>query len=557
MNDNSYNQFIVYSAHIERNALLGQNYYSISVNIKAASTIDANLICEVLDSTKEENIIRAKESGYIKTITFKGDRIYAIALYDSGLLEEIPINTYTNKELNFEREEGYELKYEIGDHFLKDNVLATKRVKDTGRLTALMDFAPLLINNRHYIPMYIEEYDKDTDSFVLRGYIGTDDKISVNNRIMITNGIYDDDGTQNTNLSMPYRNLEGAFYIFYKDETTNIPHTMTNFKMIESHTLTNIASFNTAIDGAFNLIQQIDYVRSVVDFKPYDGGEIDPETELNNFLIFDNTTLNIKDSKGNIIAIYNEDDNVFYSTITEKTVVATPLEKDPDTGQIISINYTLTEVPVSIPVTPAFSIVVDEIPMISAIWAKISSNFTFFINKITKIYSVLQEEYLLLENNFGIDLKFYNTYGRANNFKVGLGKERVILDRVNSSLRFGAYFTSVSNLESRLMELKYYIKEYVEAINYNASSGQSVYIHNLTADCMKNIDGLGYMEWYGINIFDHGVQTIEAMSDLEIQEFESTSYIPEFLNINSIVSANGDMIPDINITILNDNVNGA
>lgn len=557
MNDNSYNQFIVFSASIERNALLGQNFYSITMNIKSASTIDPELICKVNDSTDIENQIRAKDSGYIKAVIYKGERIYAIVVYDNGSLEEIPINTYTNKDKNFTREIGYTLKYEVGDHFLKDNVLAVKKVEDSGRLTCLIDFEPLLISNQHYIPMYIEEYNKDTDSFVLRGYIGTDDKITANNRIVITNGIYDDDGVQNTNLSMPYKDLSGVFYIFYKDETTNIPHTMTNFKMVESHTLTNITSFSTAIDGPFNLIQQIDYVRSVVDFVPYDGKDMKPETELNSFLTFDSNTLNIKDSKGEIIAIYNEEDDVFYSTIVENTVVAIPKEIDHDNGIISSIEFSLIEVPVSIPEKPAFSITVDEIPVVSAIWSKISNNFKFFINKIAKIYSILQDEYLLLENNFGIDLKFYNTYGKASNFKVGLGKERVILDRVNSSLRFGAYFTSVGNLETRLMELKYYIKEYIESINYNATAGQSVYIHNLTADCMKNIDGLGYMEWYGINIYDHGVQTIEAMSDLEIQEYYSSSYIPEFLNINSIVSANGSMIPDISITVLNDNVNGA
>lgn len=482
VNDESSAQFITYTAKIERNAILGKNYYTITTYIKPVSDLDPESVIKKIDSEDEDSYIRASMNGKVTKMEFVSDRVIATIRYEDDTTLEIPINSYTNKDLNFEIEDGYNIQYDVGDEFLKDSIIAIKKPHDLGVIHAIIDIPKLLLANNHHIPMYVEDYDEEANAYKLCAYIATDDMITTEGNMSITNGIYTNDGDHDMNVSIPYRNITLVFHIFYKDSVINIPHPYGAVAEINSHTLTNSCTLHTELEGFLNLIQQIDYVRSVVSFLPYNASD---ETA---------------------------DPSIFYVSI-------------------------------------------DEVPVVSAKWIKNNTNFHYCVDKITKIYRILQDIYLLLENGFGLDMKFYNTYGRAKFFEVGINKERQTLDTVNSSMRFGVYLKSISYSDDILRRLRLYIKEKVELINYESTKNQGIYIMSLISDCTREFDEIGYMEWYGFNEYDYGVQTIESVSDTILAENRILKYIPEFININMIDDGNGNTLPDIHITILNTELN--
>lgn len=136
----------------------------------------------------------------------------------------------------------------------------------------------------------------------------------------------------------------------------------------------------------------------------------------------------------------------------------------------------------------------------------------------------------MLENNFGIDFKFFNTYGPSKTFKIGRKKEK--LNNVNISIKMGYRPKAGSNTalaEYLVDSTKYYIE--------NMNNIEGLHISNLIrflSDKYKN--EVEFIEFIGINDYDSTYQYIEKDSkSIEIDT------VPEFININS--DKNGD--PDI------------
>lgn len=196
-----------------------------------------------------------------------------------------------------------------------------------------------------------------------------------------------------------------------------------------------------------------------------------------------------------------------------------------------------------------FYIDIDEMPVAKANWCKSYSNFKYLVETMYNNYLKLYEVYFLLENDFGIDFKFFNTYGKAKFFKVGINNDKEILDSVNCSFSFGVYLKSVGSSYVFLEKFKTFVKEYVESINSITSEGQSIYILNMIAEIKSEFPEIGYIEYYGFNKYDHWAQKIEGYSELQISQLGIRDYIPEFINIQSI--EDGDkMVPKIDVTLL-------
>ena len=62
-----------------------------------------------------------------------------------------------------------------------------------------------------------------------------------------------------------------------------------------------------------------------------------------------------------------------------------------------------------------------------------------------------------LRNETGLDIKFYNTYGRSKNFIIGEGLD--VLDTVNLRLSFDMWFVDGTDLVNAIPEVKRYIKK--------------------------------------------------------------------------------------------------
>ena len=161
---------------------------------------------------------------------------------------------------------------------------------------------------------------------------------------------------------------------------------------------------------------------------------------------------------------------------------------------------------------------------------------------IFNFMSILEKQYVYMDdildkktNNYSVDLKFYNTYGRSRNFRIGENNQ--ILDTVNCRLGFRiALHAGVD--DEILNSIKIFIKDYVEDINTNGLNG--IYISRLIKDVSENFDCIRYMIFTGINGYDASVQNIENITiDMEnMTKEERINFVPEFLNIE---------IEDINI----------
>lgn len=465
VNDKSKMQFIAYNIHIYRNSILGDSFYTISLECLPASPIEVSDIIDI-PIEDETSIIRASENGYYAGSAYDGERIFAKFIYDDGDMLELPINSYIDQDSKISS--GYDIKFNIGSRVVKGDIIAKKKVCDKLTVRAILDFKGVLIDNEHYIPLYIEEYDSENNSYTFRGYFGTDDMITRRSTVNITNGIYDKNGAHDENITIPMGNLMPEVHIFYNNTDANFVHGMENIKYTEGLTLTNTYSMNTVM-GYLNIIQQVDYIRSTVSFIP---GE-----ESTDFIID-----------------------------------------------------------------------IDEVPVVGAKWIKEINNFEYCVNKLSNIYSALQNTiHPLLENGYSIDMKFYNTYGKSRFFKVGIANTSEDLDTVNCSLRFGLCLNSISNTDTILTKIREYIKQQIESIN-NTNKYQNIYIMNLIYSCKQEFPEISYMEWYGVNSYDYGIQKIECVNDISTQ---SPKFIPEFININSILLSSGVSIPDINLKLLN------
>lgn len=480
INDDSIVQFIGSNLQVYRNSINGENFYKFSLTISPTSEIDTSKIIEIpSEETDDDYYIRAEENGKVVSITYTDGMVVCVIEYVSGETEEIIVGSIvTNTEDNeYEYTTGYKLNVDVYDTFVEGDILATKKVTDLGKIRAGLSFQNILYENGLYIPMVIEEYNEELNTYKICGYISTDD-IMDNGTILIEHGIYDVSGFEDDNLSLEYSNLRTEISVFYQNDDANYPHKYSEFSYFRKHTLTN--TYVDSTEDSLSLIQQIDFIKSTLTFS--ESGE-----------------------NGD-----NDEDNEEEYIITLK-----------------------------------------EVPLTKANWVKSSNNFNYLTTEITNIYNQLKEIYFTLENNFNIDLKFYNTYGKSKFFRVGIRSSWSPLTNVNCSFKFGVYLSSVVNKASFITQFRAFVKDAIESINGTETS-QSIYILNLIHDIKDNFPEIGYLEYYGFDNYEYDVQKIEPIPVSEMDNELLSNYIPEFINICTYIE-NGKNVPNIEIDFL-DNV---
>lgn len=193
-----------------------------------------------------------------------------------------------------------------------------------------------------------------------------------------------------------------------------------------------------------------------------------------------------------------------------------------------------------------YGIYITECPMLSYDWAIKDENYRDFVKRIRQAHSKLDGAYRNLENNFSIDMKFYNTYGKSRFYKVGLDDIYANLDDVSCRFRFGIRTTTLTNKEEFIDNVRKFIKNYVEDLDNVTNVAQDIFILNLTAAIRANFTEIDYIVYLGFNEFNHKAQKIIGPDDQEYQE----RYIPEFINIRIAYNSDGIPYPDIEINLL-------
>jgi hypothetical protein len=217
---------------------------------------------------------------------------------------------------------------------------------------------------------------------------------------------------------------------------------------------------------------------------------------------------------------------------------------DPNTYQVISDESTYTEI--------------REIPLVRAEWAKNPGNIYDLFRLLKTNHDWVAEAYDLLDNNFTINLKLYNTYGRSRYLMMGnsqdISSDKSTLTPLNSvtlKFNFGAKLRpliDVSDFTSRFIT---YIRTYIENFNTVEDYGISIYMSDLfTKLNQKFKDEVVYLEFYGINNNDaHNSQIIQSWKWEDINALGYNKYIPEFINLYT-TKTNGMFVPTVDLTII-------
>ena len=188
-------------------------------------------------------------------------------------------------------------------------------------------------------------------------------------------------------------------------------------------------------------------------------------------------------------------------------------------------------------------ITIKDVPVIQwkpAVMLNDLSEFDRFINILSSQYDYMKEILDKKVNNYSVDMKFYNTYGRSNNFVVGIDNN--MLNRVNCSIHLKVYPQLRSEGFKLVEEMKMFIKEYFESINNEVNEG--IFISNLIQQLENTFSQIRYLKFESINGYTSDIQSIEntTVDISSLEKEERIMFVPEYLNIE---------LEDITIDLLN------
>ena len=182
---------------------------------------------------------------------------------------------------------------------------------------------------------------------------------------------------------------------------------------------------------------------------------------------------------------------------------------------------------------------VYKVPVIRYTYMNSEAKWRSIMRMIDRRRRYIQQVLLLLEDSFGIDYKFYNTYGKSLTYNIE--KEEQI-DHINLVLKFEIKFISESE-NVILSNITASIKEYIEDLN-NVSDlhmpNLITYITNLYRDHII------YIKFIGLNDYESLHQSIYKNPILSDDYFVETQTVPEFINVNT----NRYELPDIEYKIV-------
>ena len=475
VNDNSPIQFISNGIQMERNAIIGNDFYKVTVKLMPSiSEMSYEGIIELPDEEASDYTIRAKYNGHVESMDYYTDPdsnksyIRAMVMYDTEIESEKIQYIQASAILGLDEDSipGYEMQYNVGETFVANDILGIKMPKDLNKLKVVADFDYALKSNEYYIPFTIEKYDESNNVYYCNAYIGTTDEIDTTGRIIINHGIFNKSNIENTFLPMKMKDFMIEACVLYNNDGQNMPHKYSDFKGLNEFTYTN--AYTTSSTNLAYFVEDLQFIRSTIDYLP---GSTNKDWIIN----------------------------------------------------------------------------VSEVPMVQASWAIDTTRFFNFIEDYKTMDGIMQDVYYNLENNFSIDTKFYNTYGKARFYTVGNTVDSMHkLDNVKISMRFGVKMNVQANQETFIPNFREYVKNYIENSDSIGTTSQDIFILNLIADAKQNLNEISYLEYYGFNNYNHMAQKIVGPA---IDEFVD-EYIPEFVNLKTAYTTDGVAYPDIKVAIL-------
>jgi len=188
------------------------------------------------------------------------------------------------------------------------------------------------------------------------------------------------------------------------------------------------------------------------------------------------------------------------------------------------------------------SYVVNRVPVVKNFYCIDEDRINGFIKEMKKKILYVLAAIDPLETTFGLDFKFFNTYGPSNMYKTTNpidGTTQGVIDNVSLSLTFRTKFYNEESDKNNIIPLIINdIKDYIEKLE----DLEDIHFPNLTTEIENNYsEYLIYFEFVGFNGNDANYQHIITDENMEM-----LTVVPEFLNV-ATDDYTGEAVIDIRI----------
>lgn len=221
-------------------------------------------------------------------------------------------------------------------------------------------------------------------------------------------------------------------------------------------------------------------------------------------------------------------------TVTNMYTVQNGLEFFSNFSEVVSSTATDYSIEGQYESTQAFYI--KSVPVVKYLYANNESNIMGFVDALKYRKAYIDRGISLLENNFKIDFKLFNTYGPSRTYSLDDDGEQII-DRVNLTLNFEVKLVKASDSYT-----KQYIVRDIKQMIENLNDMTNLHIPNLITEITNKYypNSIEYIEFLGFNEYGPGVQHLYR------NEYDDITIVPEFLTVNTTQ----EMSADINIRIV-------
>ena len=163
----------------------------------------------------------------------------------------------------------------------------------------------------------------------------------------------------------------------------------------------------------------------------------------------------------------------------------------------------------------------------------------YFCSELIRRKAYIDEAIMVLEDSFGMDFKFFNTYGPSKMYT--LDNAAWYLNRVNVTLTFRLGL-QVNYDENIITYITDDVKTFIENIN----EIDSIHMSNLVSDITEKYEeSITFFEFVDMNGYGPGEQHLYAM------QMPDDVRTPDLINVNIRLeeTAPNGYVPDINIVL--------
>jgi len=178
---------------------------------------------------------------------------------------------------------------------------------------------------------------------------------------------------------------------------------------------------------------------------------------------------------------------------------------------------------------------IKKMPLVRYTYLNTEDRMKAFIKAVDYRRIWIESCLVLLQDSFGVDFKFFNTYGPSLLYNID---NESLLNKVNMSLRFEVKFVMAQD-SYILDDIDSDIKDYLEDINTITDLHMPNLITYITTKYRLQVV---YFKFIDLNGYGPIKQSIYKQ---DIDSFVESSTVPEFLNVNTLTNNEPDITYDI------------